>query len=35
LIFIPADGIGLSDITARFGRQTCCYTWQADGTTLP
>ncbi len=35
LIFIPADGIGLSDITARFGRQTCCYTWLADGTTLP
>jgi hypothetical protein len=35
LIFVPVDGNNISDVTARFGRQTCCYTWLVDGNTLP
>lgn len=35
LIFVPADGRAVTDVTTRFGRQTCCYTWLVDGNPLP
>jgi hypothetical protein len=35
LTYVPADGKFISDVTTRFGRQTCCYTWLVDGNILP